>query len=220
METVVEEALRYLGAGGRAPDALRRETAELFADLRRTVRPKFVFRPFPLRRTDGGFLLDGASVILQGRSVETMLEECDAAALLLCTLGAEFERRFRATEARDMSKAVILDACGSAYVESGCDAAEAELAARFPGRFLTDRFSPGYGDIPLSLQADICRTLDASRRLGVCVTDSMTLNPRKSVTAIIGLADRPQRARVRGCAYCAMRETCALRKSGANCRIG
>ncbi len=216
---VAKEALRYLGAGRNAPEELRRETERLLSELRKTVRPRYVCRPFALRREDANFILDGASVNLRGNSVRAMLDECGAAVLLLCTLGAEFERRLRAMEARDMSKAVILDACGSALVEEGCDAAERELSARFPGRFLTDRFSPGYGDVPLSLQADICRILDASRRLGVCVTDSMTLNPCKSVTAIIGLADRPQRARIRGCACCAMRETCALRKSGASCQL-
>ena len=216
---LVEEALRYLGAGRNAPEALRRETAETLSELRRTVLPRFTYRAFPLRRTDGGFLPEGAPVALRGNSVRVMLDECGAAVFLLCTLGAEFEAKLRAAEARDMSKAVILDACGSAFVERGCDEAEREISARFPGRFLTDRFSPGYGDVPLSLQADVCGLLDASRRLGVCVTDSMTLNPRKSVTAIIGVADKPQKARIRGCAYCAMRETCALRKSGANCRL-
>ena len=30
------------------------------------------------------------------------------------------------------------------------------------------------------------------------------MNPSKSVTAIIGLSDWPQMARIRGCAYCSM----------------
>ena len=219
MTDLTAEALRYLGTGGHAPETLRRETEGILSRLRKTVRPRYVYRQFPLRRENGEFALQGASMVLRGNSVRTMLEECDAAVLLLCTLGAAFDGQLRVMEARDMSRAVILDACGSALVEVGCDTAEGELSARCPGKFLTDRFSPGYGDVPLSLQADICALLDASRRLGVCVSESMTLNPRKSVTAIIGLADRPQRARVRGCAFCAMRETCALRKSGANCQL-
>ena len=59
--------------------------------------------------------------------------------------------------------------------------------------------------------------LDAQRRIGLHVTNSLLLNPTKSVTAIIGLSDRPQAARIRGCAYCSMRETCALRKGGKHC---
>jgi hypothetical protein len=120
-------------------------------------------------------------------------------------------------QARDMARAVILDACGSALVEQGCDGAEKELAARFPGQYLTDRFSPGYGDLPLSLQGNICTALDAPRRLGLHVTESSLLNPVKSVTAVVGLSDQPQKARIRGCTYCQMRESCALHKGGNHC---
>ena len=151
------------------------------------------------------------------RQVLTMLADCGRVALLGCTLGAEFESMLRAEQARDMAKAVLLDACGSAWVESGCDEAEREIAARFPGQYLTDRFSPGYGDLPLSIQPAICGALDLGRRLGVHVSERFLMNPTKSVTALIGISDRPQMARIRGCAYCTMRETCMLCKGGKHC---
>ena len=118
-----------------------------------------------------------------------------------------------------MARALLTDACGNAWVEAGCDAAEQEIAARLPGAFLTDRFSPGYGDLPLELQTGLCAALDVQRTLGVCVTDSLLMNPCKSVTAVIGVSDRPQMARVRGCRYCTMNETCQLRKGGNTCGI-
>lgn len=216
---LVKEVLRYLGAGQSAPDSMCREISALLNQLQSKIQPRYVYRLFPVRRENGAFRLQDTSIVLSGNTVRTMLEDCDAVFLLACTLGAAFDTVFRAAQARDMAKAVILDACGSALAEAGCDAAERELLARCPGHFLTDRFSPGYGDMPLSLQADICGVLDASRRLGVCVGESMTLNPQKSVTAVVGVANRPQKARVRGCAYCNMKETCTLRKSGASCQI-
>ena len=114
---------------------------------------------------------------------------------------------------------MILDACGSALVESGCDAAELELSKNFPDYYFTDRFSPGYGDLPLNSQKNICDLLNGARRLGVQVTESYLLNPSKSVTAVIGISDRPQMARIRGCAYCAMRENCKIREGGKRCGI-
>ncbi|MBQ8851544.1 MAG: methionine synthase, partial [Oscillibacter sp.] len=130
-----------------------------------------------------------------------------------------FDARLRSSQARDMAKAVILNACGSALVEQGCDEAEQEIAGRFPGLYLTDRFSPGYGDLPLTLQPSICAMLDAQRRLGIVVAPSMLMTPGKSVTAVIGLSRTPQMARIRGCGYCSMRETCALRKGGKHCGL-
>lgn len=218
MKPDIEEALRYLGVQN-APENLRRQAAETAEALASFLQPRYTYKVYDLEFQDERILLCGSGVTLTGASASKMLAECTQAALLACTLGSPFDLRLTALQARDMAQAVVYDACGSAFAETGCDAACAELAARFPDRFLTDRFSPGYGDLPLSLQPDICAALDASRRLGLHVTDSLLLNPVKSVTAVVGLSSRPQKARIRGCAYCQMRDTCALRKGGKSCAI-
>ena len=210
MKLDIMEALRYLGAGSSPPEVLRRDMEQIADQLTAAVRPRYAYRVFSTVHEERGVLLREAGILLTGRSAARMLAQCDQAG---------FETMLRAEQARDMARAVMLDACGSAWVESGCNAAEEELAARFPGRYLTDRFSPGYGDLPLALQPAICAALDAGRRVGVQVTDSFLMNPSKSVTAVIGLSDRPQQARIRGCAYCSMRETCTLRKGGKSCAL-
>ena len=213
----IAEALRYIGAGGSPSEELRRDMAEIAEKLKRAVQPRWAWRVFPIRHGPEGIVLSGAGVTLTGESARRMLEQCGQAVLLVCTLGARFDAMLRAEQARDMAKAVMLDAAGSAWVEAGCGAAEEEIAARFPDLFRTDRFSPGYGDLPLEIQPALCAALDAQRRVGVCVTNSLLLNPGKSVTAIVGLADRPQPQRIRGCAFCSLRESCTLRKRGETC---
>lgn len=213
----VDEALRYLGVSGQGSDSVRADVTAMADKLTAAVQPKYIYRVYSLQKTPAGILLPEADLLLPGADAAKMLAQCDQAVLLSCTLGAQFEALLRAEQARDMSKAVILDACGSAWVEAGCDQAEQELASRLPGRYRTDRFSPGYGDLPLSLQPKLCAALDAQRRLGLHVTEHFLMNPSKSVTAIIGLSDRPQMARIRGCAYCSMRESCTLRKGGKHC---
>ena len=111
----------------------------------------------------------------------------------------------------------LLDGFGGAYVEAGCNAAEREIAAKLPGKYLTDRFSPGYGDLPLDVQGALLALTDAPRRLGITLNESNLMNPVKSVTAVIGLSDTPQQARIRGCDFCAMRTRCNLRKAGKTC---
>ena len=212
------EAMRYLGAGEGA-DALRRQLAAVASELTAALEPRYVYRVFDLARENGDILLAGTGVRLTGATASTMLAQCRRAALLACTLGSGFDTLLRKEQARDMGRAVMLDACGSAWVESGCNAAEEELRARLPGLFLTDRFSPGYGDLPLDIQPAVCAALDAGRRVGIHVSDSFLMNPMKSVTAVIGISDRPQMARVRGCAYCAMAASCRLRKGGKHCGI-
>ena len=233
----VPEVLRYLGAGKNAPEELRRMVSDTAARLENMIQPRYIYKILNLYRDfekSGGLRI--GDMILRGNSARMMLEQCDRAVLLLCTLGMEFENMLRAAQARDMTRAVILDACGSAFVESGCDAAEDKIKRELNKNlnknlnldlnrdlkkeyFLTDRFSPGYGDLELNLQKEICNLLDGTRRLGVYVTESYMLNPSKSVTAVIGISDRKQAARIRGCAYCILKESCAYRKTGKSCKI-
>ena len=210
---LLEEALRYLGAA-RADEATRRAVAETAQTLRETISPRFVYRVFDLEKKGGAPFLPDAGLTLPGKLARRMLEGCGKAALLICTLGAGFDARMRHMQARDMAGAVILDACGSAWVEAGCREAEKAVAVRHPGWFLTDRFSPGYGDLPLTLQPDWLRILDAEKRLGVQAAESCQLIPAKTVTAVIGLSRQPQPARIRGCAYCALKNTCTARERG------
>lgn len=210
------EALRYLAIA--RPDTGSLEAIEpVAAELEAALTPRFTFAAYPVRHTPEGEVLEGSGLVLPGEMAATMLKDCTHAVLLLCTLGAGFETLLRAATARDMAKAAMLDACGSAYAEAGCDEAEKAVAARFPEKFLTDRFSPGYGDLPLALQPALCAALDSQRRLGVTVTESLLMVPTKTVSAVIGLADAPQPARIRGCGFCARRDTCAFRKGGTTC---
>jgi cobalamin-dependent methionine synthase I len=52
---------------------------------------------------------------------------------------------------------------------------------------LRPRFSPGYGDLSLSVQSDLLNVLDARRNIGLTLSDSLMMIPQKSVTAIVGL---------------------------------
>ena len=219
MEPNIDEILRYPRVRGESPEDLRAQVETTARELADSLPPKFIYRAFPLEFGADGVTLAGSGVTLTGGLAKKMLQGCDTAVLLCCTLGMAFEQRLRAMERRDMGKAVILDACGSAWVESGCDAAEREIAKRFAPRYLTDRFSPGYGDLPLSLQPAVLAALDAQRRLGIHLSDSFLMTPSKSVTAVIGVSDKPQPAWVRGCGYCAMRGKCEYRKGGTTCAV-
>ena len=216
MRPDISEALRYLGIPNPTGE-LRRDAERMADELSAEVQPRHIYRVFGLEHLPDRIRLPGAGVELTGSTARAMLARCDQAAVLACTLGARFDTKLLALQARDMAKAVIWDALGSAFVETGCDAAEQEIAGRFPDLYLTDRFSPGYGDLPLALQPVLCAALDAGRRLGVTVTPSLLMNPVKSVTAIIGLADTPQPARIKGCGACNLQENCQFRKEGKIC---
>lgn len=210
-----KEALVYLGyKGGVISDGTMEDILRCEKLLLNTARPRVVWRQFALL-PDGS--LSGTEFCPEGNDVRTLLRDCRQVILLAATLGAEVEALLRRTQIQNLADAVILDACASAAIENVCDNLCEDIGKAVAPLHLTDRFSPGYGDLPFSQQPDFCRILDLPRRIGVTLSSSGLMIPQKSVTALMGVADRPQKMRFRGCAHCNMFETCTYRKDGQTC---
>ena len=183
----LDEALRYAGVRADESGDMHRKMAEIAAQCMKTVTPRCTYRVSEIAWENGMPSLFGGQLVLPGRTAAVMLRTCSHAALLVCTLGTTFDALARQVQARDFADALLLDGFGGAYVEAGCNAAEREIATKLPGKYLTDRFSPGYGDLPLSLQKDIFSVLDCSRKIGASLNESLLMSPSKSVSAIIGI---------------------------------
>lgn len=84
--------------------------------------------------------------------------------------------------------ALLLDAAGSAAVEATADQTDMMIAAKMnkSGFHTIRRFSPGYGDWDLSVQQELL-PLTGGHEIGIAVTSSSMLTPRKSITALIGV---------------------------------
>ena len=93
------------------------------------------------------------------------------------------------------------------------------LAEKYSGKYMTFRFSPGYGDYPIEMQKEYLRILDAPRKIGLTTGDSCLLVPSKSVTAVLGISDNPIERRKRGCAICSMKGKCRFRRNGEHCGV-
>ena len=208
MIRVKAEALRYLGYRGQKPDEAAAELIDRgYDELRANAVPKSVHR-----------IAEKSTVteLLRGESIAKHLAGSDRVIFFAATLGAGADRLIRTAEIRDMAYALVLDALASAMTEEYCDSIEEELKAAYHGHF-TWRFSPGYGDYPIDVQQELIRYLNAEKLIGLTVTESSILLPRKSVTAVIGISDAPQAKGVRGCTTCNLRETCQYRKDGTTC---
>lgn len=208
------EILMYLGHRGQTV------TPEIEAQIRRCMdevtkaaQPRLVYRRIPLERGE----IPGLP--LAGEDMCALLTPCREAVLLAATLGPRIEQLLMRREVTDMADAVIMDACASTAIENVCDHFEFDLRdeVKEEGLYLTDRFSPGYGDLPLNTQPRLCEALNTARRIGLTVSPNLILVPRKSVTAILGIADTPQPLRKRGCEVCSMFLMCPYRKEGVSC---
>lgn len=214
-----DEVLRYMGCPPEKADALLRAQVEACArELLEAVRPRWSWRALGVAFEGPGVRLEGG-LLLPGADLKAHLAGCDRAAVFCATLGAEVDALIRRTERLDMARALTLDCCASAAVEAVCDQIEAELQGKFPGCSFPFRYSPGYGDLPLEVQGPLLELLDAPRRVGLCASASHILTPRKSVTAILGVASGEIEQTKRSCLNCPAQGGCQYRKAGGHCGI-
>lgn len=208
------EILLYLGYRGQE------YTEELEEQIRRcekkvvaAAEPRLIWRRFSVDSADFSALM------LTGKDMEELLEGCQEAALMAVTLGQGIDRLLARNSVSNMADAVIMDACASAAIENVADHFETDLREELEaeGLYVSDRFSPGYGDLPLSAQKQICAALDTGRKIGLSLSSSLLMIPGKSVTAVLGISDKPKPLRKRGCETCSLFRTCMYRREGRSC---
>lgn len=204
------EAIRYLGGAGiqmnDQMEVLMDECEKMVLEI---AAPKFLYIELDLP----------CDTIMGGRDIANHLDGCEKAILMCATLGAEIDKLIRISQISDMAKAVVLDSFASVAVEQVCNKVDEIIAEKYDGYYMTFRFSPGYGDYPISLQQDFLRMLDAPRKIGLTTNDNYLLMPTKSVTAVLGLSKNPIERKKRGCAICNMRGKCRFRKNGEHCGL-
>lgn len=204
------EALRYLGCHGREPDGAAADLLDArIQAVEEAANPRWTALEVPLSLRPGGVELGDWSI--QSEKLRSHLEGCTAALLFGATLGVGVDRLIARSAAGQVARAAMDQAAAAALIEAVCDDACDQLAKQYPGRHLRPRFSPGYGDFPLTAQPELLRRLDAPRKIGLTATDSCLLAPIKSVTAVIGLADAPGKCHAGGCATCS-KLNCAFRR--------
>lgn len=207
------EVLGYLGyKGGELPEGLLQDIGQMSQQVIIAASPKLTYRIFE-RRTDGSIPRLGFE--LKGEDVKKLLTQSYRVVLFGATLGAGVDAMMMRLQASDVGKAFLFDACANAAIEDVCDNFCADIMQKYG--YVTDRFSPGYGDLPFSQQRDFAAALDFGRTIGVTLTESGLMVPQKSVSAVFGIADSVQPMRFRGCSHCNLFRTCTLRKENRTC---
>ena len=128
-------------------------------------------------------------VELVGQSIVKHLAGCEKVICMAATVGFEIEREItKKFERGEYLSSVLLDAAATAAVEQAADELEKNFVAKFSkdGFKMRRRFSPGYGDWNLTEQEKIFKICGAEK-IGITLSSALMLEPRKSVTAIIGL---------------------------------
>ncbi|OOO00040.1 MAG: hypothetical protein ATN35_09450 [Epulopiscium sp. Nele67-Bin004] len=215
---VTKEVLRYMSMPyEQADDDMKADILDTYEQLKQKCAPKVLLELFDISHTDNGIVISTNNFYIEGQDILRTMKNANKMYVMVATLGMGADMFIRQTQSLSMSQALIVNSCCNVLIESVCDNAEREIIEKLnDNEHLTMRYSPGYGDVPLTIQDGILAMMMAGKRIGLSTTKSGMLVPTKSVTAFIGVSNQKE-DRLRSCSSCAMKGTCKYRKRGDRC---
>lgn len=152
---------------------------------------------------------------IEGSKIREHLKNSEIAIIMAVTIGGDIEKEVNTLfSKKEYSKGLMLDAAATTATEMIADQLNHyidEMAAKH-GYETTWRYSPGYGDWPLTQQMNLIKAVHADQ-IDIHLTSGCMLVPQKSITAIIGMARSVVESGIpSGCRNCSMHNTCSSRK--------
>ncbi|HZI94839.1 MAG TPA: hypothetical protein VFE84_11390 [Patescibacteria group bacterium] len=131
--------------------------------------------------------IDASDTIFVGSNMVKLLANSDYATLLATTIGPDLERKVDHIKKTHTADAYFLDVVGGWMADYMADRADAIVQSEIlrSGYARTMRYSPGYGDWDLPVQKELLDLMEA-KAIALSCTETSILQPRKSVTAVIG----------------------------------
>lgn len=200
-----KEMLRYAGLPARGDFPVETiDRALLTAEA--LARPRGIWQRLFYNPETGMLGAGDSAFLLEGSSIRKHLSSSFAVIAMAVTVGGDIERESDAEfQKGNYTEGLLLDAAATALTEHSADQLNEFInaEARKSGQKTTWRFSPGYGDWPVTCQKNLCRIIGADK-IGISVTDHFMLTPRKSVTAVIGLSTCTQKQAPARCNSCSL----------------
>lgn len=214
------EVLRYLGyKGQKIEEELLLKIQDTIEEGKKLFAPKIIYKEYPIKILENGVEVVGTTLVLEGNDIKKLLIDSNRCILMAATIGNYIEKKIRLYERIDLTRAMILDSVSITAAEDLCDKVcdliEKDIIEGFEE--LTFRYSPGYGDLSLNIQKNFIEVLDATRKIGVNVSEHMLLFPRKSVTAIVGIRKKLGKKIKKSCINCKNYDNCLYRKEENSC---
>ncbi len=202
----------------RVRPAIHDTAREVLDEARAVLAPMALYALLPVKdfRHQRVTLGDGTEAVFEGPLVARALAGAEETALAVCTIGPALEERVEAMTAEgDILHAMALDGAGVAALrlvsQTLYDRVQREASARGLGHGM--RAQPGQEGWDIWQQRVLFDLLPAEE-IGVHLTDSCLMVPRKSVSFVIGMGPdmRPDAV---ACDFCSKRSRCPWRVQSA-----
>jgi hypothetical protein len=173
------------------------------------VEPRVDWRTLQVREVrHERVLLEGGGQ-LSGKLVVQHLAQAEQVHVLVCSIGDSLERYSQEVWSSSAVYSLALDGAGSAAVEALANAAcrhlEEQAAER--GWKCSIPLSPGMLDWPVEQGQPQIFALMEGESLGVSLTPSFLMMPRKALTMVVGAGPQLEMAG-KTCDYCSLKDVC------------
>lgn len=176
-------------AGQRAVDDATPQLAEeVCQTVVRLAQPVSVFYQFFYDKDTHTFLCNDPFVI-EGETVRNYLENTEVAIIMAVTLGKEVEDACdELFMQKNFTKGILMDSAISIATEQmvGQLCGYIDTLGAPEGYKILWRITPGHSDTPQKQEVTLVQALQAAQ-IGISVTPTNMLVPRKAVTAIVGM---------------------------------
>ncbi|MEG2458087.1 MAG: vitamin B12 dependent-methionine synthase activation domain-containing protein [Bacilli bacterium] len=214
-----EEVLRYLEYKDQIIDDNLNKLIQQCRNITKDrINPRYTFRVYSIKKNKGIIELEGTNLNLESRDLYNLLEDCNRCILMAATIGLDIEKDIKRYSYTDLTKGIIIDSCATVSIEEVCDVAQQQIQDKVlqDGEYITSRYSPGYGDLSIEKNIDILNILNGQKEIGLTITSSGIMIPRKSVIAIIGITDKKVYNK-KLCINCKNKSTCKFKKGVNDC---
>ncbi|MGM0432555.1 MAG: hypothetical protein ACQEQU_07575 [Spirochaetota bacterium] len=149
---------------------------------------------------------------IDSKKFSHVLSHSDSAVVCAGTLGKAIDEEMKREELR-MYERVVLDQTASSVMEMVMDVAQKKIKQSCAaGEGISQRYSPGYCDWSVEGQKTMASLLPLDI-LGISLTPSCLMSPRKSVTALLGVGRKEvMEAYGNACIRC-RRHSCLYRRA-------
>ncbi|MBZ4653744.1 MAG: Vitamin dependent methionine synthase activation region [Peptococcaceae bacterium] len=190
-----EEVFPFLGitSGTRLAPELMNLIQHYLQSIKELAKPQGLWQTYGVKDiSPERITLEASPLVIAGKKTVPHFDTSVKVSLLAVTLGSRIDNLLAELGRERTAHALILDGVASAAVEGLAEQLDQHISReiRRQGYFPTARFSPGYGDWPLSWQKAFLESIDA-KKIELSVTPHFLLQPVKSITAAIGWSHIP-----------------------------
>jgi len=179
------------------------------------LEPAITYEMYPMTSGNHKQLSFGNTTVLLSSSFLALLPDAQELAFVVGTIGPKLEEQVTKYNSQsEPLRALLLDGIGSAAVDSltqrACKIIAEDALQR--GYQVSSPISPGMAGLPITRQQQLL-TLASARDIGVRLTASGMMVPRKSASMVLGIGvQMPTWKRSDVCAHCNLNKTCPYRR--------